>query len=262
MNFGHILKHTQKIVTDNSPTILTAIGVTGTLTTAYLTGKATFKAAEILEERRELGRERTNDPEYQMTPRREIELVWKLYIPAAGVASTTIACIILANRIGNRRAAALAAAYSISEKAFAEYKEKVVEQIGKEKEQRVRDEIAQDRIKRASQDRDVVIVSEAGKVMCHDAFSNQFFMSDMETLRKAQNDVNQQILHSDYATVSDFYHYINAEGLEETSVSGEMGWNTDKFLECDFSTVLYQDKTPCISINFTIVPIRDPWRFC
>jgi hypothetical protein len=101
-----------------------------------------------------------------------------------------------------------------------------------------------------------------GKVLCHDAFSNQFFHSDMESIRRAQNDINAQILHSDFATVSDFYHAIGSPELEATSVSGEMGWNTDKLLDISYSTVLHKNTTPCLSIDFAVVPIREPWRFC
>jgi hypothetical protein len=171
------------------------------------------------------------------------------------------AAIIGANRIGTRRAAAVTAAYAISERAFNEYREKVVEKIGETKEQAVRDEIAQDRVNRLGE-KVVMVPPSDGKVLCHDAFSNQFFHSDMESIRRAQNDINAQILHSDFATVSDFYHAIGSPELEATSVSGEMGWNTDKLLDISYSTVLHKNTTPCLSIDFAVVPIREPWRFC
>ncbi len=75
MTFHELVKKSEKPITDNSPAILTAIGVTGTLTTAYLTGKATFKAAEILQAEFE---------EYRpCTTKEKAQFVWKLYIPAA-----------------------------------------------------------------------------------------------------------------------------------------------------------------------------------
>jgi hypothetical protein len=262
MNISQMAKRAEKIVTDNSPAILTAIGVTGTITTAYLTGRASFKAAEVIKAQQFRNDLHETSPKRTMDNKDKFLLVWKLYIPAGGMAVTTVACIVMANHIGTRRAAAVAAAYSISEKAFTEYRDKVVEKIGENKEREVRDEVAQDRVNRAAANRDVIMVTDGNKVMCHDAFSNQFFMSDMETLRKAQNDINAQILHADYATVNDFYDFVDAEGLDHTSVSGDLGWNTDKMLEIDFATVLYKDKTPCISVVFATVPVRDPWRFC
>lgn len=264
MNPGKYLRGAEKFVQDNSPHILTALGCVGVISTAVLAGQATFKAVDILEEEMAEARAQGHDVRFRedIPTKRVVELTWKLYAPAVGVGATTVGCVVMANRIGTRRAAALATAYALSDKAWQEYKEKVVEKFGEKKEQEVRDEVAQDRVNRASEGRDIVLVTDSSKVLCHDAFSNQYFHSDMETLRKAQNDINAQILHSDYATVSDFYDYVNAEGLDHTSVSGELGWNTDKLLEIEFSSVLYKDKTPCISINFARVPIREPWRFC
>ncbi len=260
-NIKEIKVLTERFLSANSPQILTGMAIAGTVTTAYLAGEASFKAARILAEV-EVGEEGYIVVNGDLNFKESVEKVWKLYIPAAGVGSLTVASIILTHRISSRRAAAMAGAYAITEKAFDEYQKKVKEKIGENKEQAVRDEIAQDRVNREAENAKIVVITDESKVMCHDAFSNQFFYSDMETLRKAMNDVNQQILHSDYATVSDFYHYVNAEGLQETSVSGELGWNTDKFMELEFSTVLYKDKTPCISINFGRVPIKEPWRFC
>lgn len=239
-----------RVLSDNSPLILTGIGVTGVITTSILTGKAVLKADRILME-----------AGHSEDWRDRLKLTWKCYIPPFVAGSLSIAAIIGSHRIGSRRAAAVAAAYSLSEKAYAEYKDKVIEKIGENKEREIRDEIAQDRVNKTAP-QGMIIATDGTKVMCHDAYSNQYFMSSMEDLRRAQNDINAQILHADYATVSDLYHHIGAEGLQETSISGEMGWNTDKMLEMDFTTVMYQDRTPCISMNFATIPIRDPWRFC
>lgn len=251
-----IAKRATKVASDNSPLILTGVGVAGVVTTAYLTGQATIKAVKFLED------DRNGAPLSEVEfDKSDLRRIWKFYLPAVGVGSLTVAAVIGSNRIGTRRAAAVAAAYSISERAMSEYREKVIEKIGENKEREIRDEVAQDQVNRTAP-ANMLISSESGQILCHDAFSNQYFMSDMETLRKAQNDVNAQILHSDYATVSDLYHFIGAEGLEQTSVSSDMGWNTDKMLELSFSAVLYKEKTPCISISFATVPVRDPWRFC
>lgn len=264
MNIAKFAKRIEKTATDNSPLILTIVGVAGTVSTAILTGRATYRAAQIIYEEQEaqaIKLRGEGDFPQPMSGKEKFELTWKLYIPAVSMGVVTCGSIVMANRIGARRAAAVAAAYTISERAFEEYREKVVEKIGETKEKEVREEIARDRVNRRD-DIPIVIAGDTTSVLCHDAFSNQFFYSDMETLRKAQNDINAQILHADYATVTDFYHYVNAEGLEETSVSGEMGWNTNKFLELHFSTVLHKEKTPCISFDFAVMPIRDPWRFC
>lgn len=252
MNLGEAFKRLEKLVVDNSPTILTAIGVTGTLTTAYLTGRASIKAAEILIDAE------TRLPGRELTSQEKVRLVWKLYIPAVGTAVVTIAAIIGANRIGTRRAAALAAAYSVSEKAFEEYRTKVIEKLGERKEEAVRDEIAQDRVKRDPVDDRTVIVSGRGEVLCYEAYTGRYFKSDMETLRKAENDINRQVIHDGFASLGDFYDLV---GLPKTSVSDEIGWTSEKPLEIHFSSVLSNDNIPCISIEYRGVPIRHFDRF-
>lgn len=262
MNIAQIAQKAEKLFSDNSPAILTAIGVTGALTTAYLTGKASFKAAKVIEEAQYI--ENVKGDHNPLMKREKVKLVWHLYVPAVGFGVVTVVSIIGANRIGTRRTAAMAAAYTLSERAFDEYKNKVVEKIGAGKERAVRDDLAQDRVNRAAEHQTVIVHADSTKVLCHDAFSNQFFHSDMQTIRKAVNDVNAQVIHSDFATVNDFYHAIDPQEIElkPTSVSGDLGWNTDKMLEIDPTTVLHDDATPCLSINFATVPIRDPWRFC
>jgi len=65
------------------------------------------------------------------------------------------------------------------------------------------------------------------------------------------------VLNDFYASLSDFYDLI---GLPTTSFSDEVGWNSDRLLELQFSTVLSDDGRPCISIDFRTVPIRDYYK--
>jgi uncharacterized protein DUF6353 len=253
---GSLAKRFERLIIDNSPVILTAIGVTGALTTAYLTGRASFRASDLIFEETMRINKKTgieDDPEL-LTAKEKIRLVWKLYIPPAVTGSLTIAAIISANQIGSRRAAALAAAYAISEKAFDEYRSKVVEKIGEKREQTVRDEIAQDRVNRMPVVDREVIVTGNGSVLCQDAFSGRYFLSDMETLRTAENDINYRVIHDSYASLSDFYELI---GLPSTSVSDDVGWNLDKLLELKFSATLTEAaKKPCICVDFKVAPVR------
>ena len=252
MNLTEYVKRAEKFTVDNSPLILTPIGVTGTLTTAYLTGKASFKAADILNE--EALSPYWKDANTPPSNKEKFVLVWKLYIPPAGLAVVTVGSIICANRIGTRRAAAMAAAYTISERAFEEYREKIVEKIGDKKERAARDEIAQERVDRSPVGKTEVIITGGGDVLCYDSYTGRYFQSSVETLKKAQNDINYAILNNAYASLNDFYNNI---GLANIEVGEEVGWNYSDQLELIFSTTLSDDQRPCISISFRVMPIRD-----
>jgi hypothetical protein len=221
----------------NSPAILTALGVSGTITTAYLAAQA---GMDHQRKRFAMAPERT--------AREEAELVWKIYIPPAMSAAVTIGCIIGATKVSSRRTAAITAAYSIGEKAFTEYKEKVIEKMGENKEQAVRDEIAQDRIKENPPS--TVFIASGSNVLCCELYTGRYFESDMETLRKAQNVINDKLNRDMYASLSDFYYII---GIPQTSYSSDIGWTTGKLMEMQFSTVMSEDDRPCLAFEYNYV---------
>lgn len=241
MNSNDMLEKAKRIILDNSPAILTAIGVTGTLATAYLTGTATIRAVRIVDEAWEMKRISHGDPKAKDV----VRLTWRLYIPAAVTGGLTVGAIIGANRIGSRRAAAVAVAYTLSEKAYAEYREKIKEKLGEKRESAARDEIAQDRVNQNPLgDRQVLLAS--GKVLCYEAYTGRYFQGDVEDLRAAENTINKQALHHGFASLSDYYDLI---GLKHTVTSDDIGWNADKLLEVRYTSVLTDKLEPCLVID-------------
>lgn len=249
INFGDVFKRLEKMTSDNSPTILTTIGVIGCVTTGLLASRASFFAAAELyyEAHGSMGKARDR----ALTSREKFDLTWKFYIPPVSTAALTIAAIIGANRIGAKRAAALAAAYSVTERAFDAYREKVVEKFGERKEQDVRDEVAQDQV--AKQAPSTTIIVGEGRQLCYESFTGRYFYSDMETIRRAQNNVNQRIISDNYASLADLYDEL---GIPQTSESNEVGWTTDYLLDIKFSGVISEGR-PCIAIDYRTIPIRD-----
>lgn len=248
MTFSRMASRLGRLLSDNSPMILTGIGIAGTITTALLAGQASFKAAEIIFRAEDVR-------ETKLSTREKVELTWGLYLPAVGSTITTVGCIVLAQQIGHRRAVAMAAAYALSDRAFDEYREKIIEKVGEKKEQTYRDEIAQERVSRDASSREVIIISN--DVLCYDAFSGRYFTSNAERIRRAQNDINHQVNTDCYASLTDFYSII---GLAPTSMSDEVGWNVDRLMDLKFSTTMSPDGRPCLSFDFTVSPVRSYYR--
>lgn len=251
MTLATIAKSVEKFSVDNSPAILSAIGVAGTITTAVLSAKAGVEAHLILDE----NTERRSDGPNPQSQKEKIQLTWKVWVLPASVGTITVTSIILANRIGTRRAAAMATAYIVSAEAFDEYKHKVVEKLGETQERKVRDDIAQDRVDKAG---NALIVLDDTKVLCFEQYTGRYFNSTVETIKQAQNQINYRILNDGYASLSDFYNLID---LPLTSVSEELGWNSDKMLEIQFATVMSETQKPCISIDFDTTPVRNYHKF-
>jgi hypothetical protein len=189
------------------------------------------------------------------TPKENFETVWKLYVPAVGSGLLTITAIIGANRIGTRRAAGVAAAFTLSEKAYSEYREKVIEKLGANKEQAIRDEVAQDRVNRISGSREVIITGT--DVLCMDGYTGRYFQSSMEELKRAQNAVNKEVINNSYASLSDLYNEL---GIPKTNVSDEVGWNVEHMLDMKFTATISEDGRPCIFVSYDLDSTRDYWR--
>lgn len=255
MDFGLLARRAKQIAADNSPAILTALAVTGTLTTAYLTGKASFKAVEVID--KEQRRWDENETSRLLYPKEKVEAVWKLYIPAAGTAALTVAAIIGVNQIGYRKTAALATAYSLSEKAFEEYKGKVLTKFGEEKEKQVRDEINQDHVTANPPGKSSVVVMGNGQSLWLDVRTGRYFLSTLEDVKKAMNDTNYVILNNNYASVTDFYDLL---GLPPTDESDELGWNSDKMIDLDFGAAMTEDGRPCLTMAFVHRPFANYYK--
>lgn len=247
-----IIKQTRHFTTKNSPAILTAVGVVGTLTTAYFSAKGSFQAAEILRRDWE-----TSTLDRELTIQEKAKLVWKEYIPAASTATVTIAAIVSANRIGANRTAAIAAAYTLTERAFGEYKNKVVEKIGETKELRIRDDIAQDQVAKSNVPASL-IVNESNKQLCFDSYSGRYFLSTMEEMKSAMNGLNHQIISEDYASLSDFYDRL---GLEHTQNSDNLGWNNKELLDLEFTACVSPEQKAALSIRYRVEPMSDFHKF-
>ena len=82
-------------------------------------------------------------------------------------------------------------------------------------------------------------------------------MSDLETIRKAQNDINNQILTHQYASLTDFYDNLD---LPKTQMSDEIGWNQDQLLTLNFSATLTPENRPCMMIEYRAKPIREFYK--
>lgn len=236
----------------HSPEILTGIGIAGMIGTTVLAVKATPKALRLIEERRE---ELELEPMAKLSPVETVKVAWKPYIPAAVTGVTSIACLIGASSVSLRRNAALAAAYTLSDSALREYKDKVIDTIGEKKEREIRDKIAEDHIEKEPVSKKEVIITGKGETLCFDKYTSRYFKSDIETIRRIVNDINRTIIYDGYVSLNDFY---DAVGLPHCELGDLLGWKTDdgKF-DVDFSYGGSDDGTPCLVIDYNIVPKYD-----
>lgn len=232
----------------HSPELLTGIGIAGMVTTVVLAVRATPKALRLIDEKK------ADIPEEETIPRIEaVRAAWKVYVPAVLTGILSTICLIGANSVNQRRNAAIAAAYSLSESALKEYREKVVETIGERKEQAIRDDIAKDKI--IENPVREVIISDRGSTLCYDSLSGRYFKSDIEKLRRIVNDLNRRMRDEMFISLNDFYCAVDNPDLGPTKLGDSLGWNIDKgYIDLNFSSQLTTDGTPCLVLDYTVVP--------
>lgn len=221
---------------------MTGVAIAGVVTTAYLAGRASISAHKRIQQHE--ADNGTPDNAKDLWAGR-VKVAWKYYVPAAASGVVTVGCIVGSSHVSNKRGAAAQAAFVISERAFNEYRAAVVEEIGERKDQSIRDSIATRKVNENPPS--ATIISGPGNVLCCELFTGRYFTSDMESLRRARNDLNERLLKHDRVSMDDWYDMI---GLEPTSYSSEIGWWSDKLMELEFTAVMTPDSRPCIAFEY------------
>lgn len=236
-----------------SPEILMGMGIAGLLTTTVLAVKGTPKALQLIEAKKE-------ELEVEsLTPVETVKTAWKCYVPAAVTGAASIACLIGSNSVSARRHAALATAYKLSETAFTEYREKVVETIGEKKEKTVRDKVSKEQIEKNPVSNTEVIITGKGQTLFYDPHSGRYFYSSIDKVQRAANKLNHEINTDPFdagRTLNDLYDEI---GLAPTATGDNLGWNTnigliDIYLSAQMIEEGEHEGEPCAVINYTKPP--------
>lgn len=242
-----IARQLSRKAVENAPVIATSVALVSAGTSVVLAARAGTKAEKVIERERRIRLRMDKDP---MDRKDKFKLAWRYYVPTAVSLVVCLTSVVFLNRVGERRVASVAAAAAVAERMFTEYRDKVEERQGSEWTQEIRDELAQEHVEERPPSTETIILSD-GDVLCLDGFSGRYFNSSRESLREAVNDLNRTILNDGYASLSEFYEII---GLDPTTVSDHVGWNSDKLLEVEFGSALARDGRPCMEVTFRVHP--------
>lgn len=247
-----IAKGVRSSVVKHAPELLLSMGIAGTVSTTIMAVRATPKALRLLEEKARMEKCSVED----LTFKEKTMTCWKCYAPAVATGVTSIACLVGGNSVHVRRNAALAAAYTFSDTAFREYREKVIETIGEKKEKDVKDKIAQDRVKNDPASKSDIIITGRGNTLCYDAHSGRYFRSDIDKIRKAENNLNKRLLSEMYISLNELYDEL---GLSHTELGESLGWNVhaDGLIELYFTSFISDEGEPCLVVNYETLPRYD-----
>ena len=253
------------IVKKHSPHILFGAGVVGVATSTVLACRATLRVGDELDQTQNriqaiksdaLQPYLSNRHSSVADPRREIAIeytrgvfaITKLYAPAVLVGGLSIAALTGSHIQLTRRNSALTAAYVAIEKEFNEYRMRVREELGEERELELYhkgkfETIEGERVLKLNEDGSTLysrVFDESNRNWVPNAESNRTF------LEAQQRYFNDRLMAYKHVFLNDIYDNL---GFERTSEGQLFGWvypsdNGDNFI--DFG--MYN----CINADFVI----------
>ena len=241
-----------------SPEILTAAGVVGTVGATVLACKATLKVEDILDESKkksnlinavhdgeiEVDAEYT-DKDYSKDllvnrTQTAVKLV-KLYGPAISLGALSIASILGGQHILRKRNVAVMAAYKLCEESFTNYRSRVKEELGEEKDRQfyygMTEETVKEKVK-AKDGKTKTITKKVEKAPDH-LYSQyaRFFdeanscwdkspEQNMYFLKMVQNQMNDLLKARGHVFLNEVYDALGFERSEAGQLVGWV-WNND-----------------------------------
>lgn len=232
MNWKALTKTARRTLSRNSSKILLGFGIAGAFTAVGFAITATPKAMILLDEKKkELGVEK-------LDAKTIVKTAAPVYIPTAISMAVSTGCIIGASSVNDRRNAALAAAYTMSETALRSYQDKVAATIGEDKAQEIKEAVTLEKMAKCPEPDEIPTaknlapddVSYDKKVKCWESLSGKYFWTTRNAIEKALNGLNKQLLSDLSVTENDLYDYL---GMEHCKNGDLLGWDTQSCMMVD-----------------------------
>lgn len=255
MNAKLIFNIVRKSIGDNAPTILSALGAVGVVSTGVLAAKAAPAAKKEVD----LDILNNGEPKTKLeSAGRKIKVTWRLYAPAVVAGSCAIICIAMAQHENLKRQAALIGAYSISSEAFKDYREKAEEALGKKKSGEINSELAAEQTAKNPRTENNTVILSNGTSRIYDSYTMQYIENgSLEAVRKAVNDYNQHLIAHGYADLNTFFDYV---GFKNTIFGSEFGFKDNRLMEMDYDPYLDEDGRAGIMLRYIVTPMVAPWK--
>ena len=241
--FFKLGKHLKKVL----PTIAAFAASGGVVATTILAVKVTPQAYEKVKK----DSLAVHGNEVDFTYLEAVKSAWKFYIPAFSTGAATILTILASSLLSHKQQASLVSAYGVLKKTYAEYRKEIKKEIGDEKEKEIHKKVA---YTAAESPKDV---AQTGEKLFFEAFGDgpgRYFNAKMEDVIAAELKLNKLFTQRGYASLNDFYDFLD---LEKTEIGEYLGWEIQNGFEeygCIWIDFIHQitvleDGLECISID-------------
>lgn len=200
----------------NMPTILSIGAAIGVVVSNVLTNKASIKATlKIDEVEKKKHRE--------LTFVEEVRVVAPIYAPSIVVGAATIGCIFGSNVLNKKQLAALAGAMSILQANFKRYRDEVVHEVGKEKEEDIW-KASRTPVTKTVSEKESRFADTTGLTFFIDSLTDEGFYTDKATVESAILKLNRKLALSPNQTVT-LNQFRNDLELHPTNFGNIVGWS-------------------------------------
>lgn len=238
-----------------SPQILTVLGIVGMIGTVIMAIKATPKAEELIDAAEERLREETKNDEAVLGKKETAKCLVKAYWSAAAMGVISTVCFVASNYVSGKRETVMATALGVSEAALHRFQEATLETVSKDTMDAIHAKVADKKLKETPiKESTEVIVASKGETLCFDGYSGRYFKSDLETIRRIVNDMNEQMLSGEFISLNDLYFNL---GLPEVKLGDDLGWHTftgGEQIDVKYSARIAENGEPCIVLDYTVEP--------
>lgn len=236
----------------HAPEILTGLGIASFITSTVFACKATSEVGEVLEDHKEdMSKIKKAETEYDYTKNEIVKMkseklvktgfeLVKLYSPAVGFAVFGTTCVLGGYGIMRKRNAALGAAYAFVAGKFNEYRDRVREELGNDKDKEfyhglkkevVTVEEEDENGKKKKVKKEIAVVDPTAGISPYakvfdDASRKWVDNADMNLvfLKNQQNWFNDRLRERGHVFLNEVY---DALGLPRTSAGAIVGWVYD-----------------------------------
>lgn len=267
--FKGVFTKTGQMISKHSPIIAASLGVVGLGCAIYSAIKATPKAMQMVQDEEikknndemkkamEEGREANMVP---LTKKEKAVIYGKCYWKTAALTAVTAACIVGGVVLANRQTKAMTLLYGTAATTLEQYKNAANEIVGEKKARQINDKAVSDKLRSDDlDDPNLVIDTGFGNTLCVDGLSGRAFYSDMETIRKAINDLNAQLISCGALTLNEYWYAL---GLREIKADYAtlLGWRYDspygygRQIEATFTSDLTPKGNPYLIVDVKTAP--------
>lgn len=203
----------------NMPTILSIGAAIGVVVSNVLTNKASIKATlKIDEVEKKKHRE--------LTFVEEVKVVAPIYAPSIVVGAATIGCIFGSNFLNKKQLAALAGAMSLLQANFKRYRDEVVHEVGKEKEENIwkASRASETPLYKTISEQEGKFIDTTGLTFFIDSLTDEGFYTDKATVESAILKLNRKLQMNPNQTVT-LNEFRNDLDLHATNFGNIVGWS-------------------------------------